>query len=359
MANIINYIKEYGDKDFKSLPFNDIDATIFTCLSYNEFEHIVPKNNKKITIKEAADIFYKTVTKKELISNVIGVQMGSKVLTHIRNKTRYKDLLLYNYYVKRDDNHQFSALFIDIDNKSTFISFEGTDDLISSWKEDFQIAYTFPVKSQMLAIKYINTKIPLITKRRYIMGGHSKGGNLCLTALMYANPIIKSKIDKIYSLDGLGLKSSQFNSRLYKNIEDRIRFITPNYSIVGLLLENKQEYEVVLSNSIGILAHDVITWQIDKTSFVKARLSIYSKGLDKIFTNWFNKYTKEECIMFTDDLFNIFSRCGVKSIIDIKFNIYKIMNILKETSNINDKSKKMIKEFLNEILAYIKSYNKY
>ena len=123
-----------------------------------------------------------------------------EILDYIKNEIRYKDLYLYNYSYKRDHDKQFSALFIDINEKLTYISFEGTDDLISGWKEDFQMTYMFPIPGQREAIKYINKSIPLFTDRKYVICGHSKGGNLSVVAGMYANPLIKNKIKRIIFL---------------------------------------------------------------------------------------------------------------------------------------------------------------
>lgn len=357
MANIISYIREYGSFSLDELPFNEVDYAILTSLTYIKFNNIISKNKHKITLTKAADIFFSNITKKEINNNIISIKMSAKILTHIRNKTRYKDLLLYNYVVLRNNKTQFSAMCIDIDQFNTFIAFEGTDDLISGWREDFETSYMFPTKSQINAIKYVNTKVSILSNRKIILGGHSKGGNLAITAAMYANPIIKKRIEKIYSIDGLGLYHKQFNSKLYQKIDDKVKLIIPNYAIVGLILDHKEDYQVVESTRIDFLAHDILTWQVDKYSFKKARLSLYSKGIDKVFTKWFNKYSKEECIMFTDDLFSIFKRLEINSLIDLKHSVYNILKFVRETSNISSKSKIMIKEFFYEVFNYVKSYN--
>ena len=38
----------------------------------------------------------------------------------------------------------------------SYIAFEGTDQLISGWKEDLKMAYKFPVLAHEYAINYIN-----------------------------------------------------------------------------------------------------------------------------------------------------------------------------------------------------------
>ena len=65
-----------------------------------------------------------------------------------------------------------------------FVAFEGTDDSMVGWHEDFDMMHTFPIPSQKLAMEYLNQVITRKYHRVYV-GGHSKGGNLAMTACMY------------------------------------------------------------------------------------------------------------------------------------------------------------------------------
>ena len=57
MAGINTYIKEYGDKTFNEEKFNEIDNVILSSVVYLNFDGIVPKNKKPISLCEAGNIF--------------------------------------------------------------------------------------------------------------------------------------------------------------------------------------------------------------------------------------------------------------------------------------------------------------
>lgn len=207
MANILDYVKNSSKYTFDELPFNEIDNVIFASISYLNLDGIVSNSYyNPVTIEYAGISYFNKYTKKDFRNNVFAVQSAIKVFASIYKTNRYKDLKLYNYVYKGDSTKQFSAVFIDLSNKYTYISFEGTDDLVSGWYEDAKMTYQFPIPSQKETIKYINKFISPFSRRKYILGGHSKGGNLALVAGMFANHLIKPKIKKIYMNDAPGLK---------------------------------------------------------------------------------------------------------------------------------------------------------
>lgn len=355
MANVLDYVKKNGKKSFEELPYNEVDNVIFAALSYVDFDGIIENGYKKIRLEEAGKEFFKKYTKKELNNNILGIQAAIKIFTAIYKENRYKDLLVYNYSCKCDNTKQFSALFIDLDSKYTYVSFEGTDDLISGWKEDAQMTYRFPVPAQSEAIKYINRTITPFSKRKYIIGGHSKGGNLALVASMYANPLIKRKIVSVVMNDSPGLKKKQIESRYYKSILKRLKMIIPNYSVVGLMLRHNDNYHVVLSDKNGFMAHNVLSWQVRGISFIESKLSDFSKNLDQLLTKWLDTYNDAERKKFVEDLFDVFERAGIDSLLEIKAStLPSLMSILRESKKISPISKQMIRELVKFLIDFFK-----
>lgn len=356
MANIIDYIKSSGKKNFDELPFNEIDNVVFACLSYLNLDGIVKEHYKDpVTIERAGLKFFKKYTKKDFRNNVFAVQSAIKVFAAIYQTPRYKDLKLYNYVYKGDNTKQFSAVFIDLSKRYTYISFEGTDDLVSGWFEDAKLTYQFPVPSQSEAIRYINKFISPFSRKKYLLGGHSKGGNLALVAGMCANHLIKPKIKKIYMNDAPGLKTEQLKSSAYRSIRNRIERIIPNYSVIGLTLRHTDEYHVILANKTGLLAHNIIYWQTADNEFIETNLSTFSKKLDKVLTEWLDSYNDEERRELVEDLFDILSRAGITSLLDVKAStLPSILAILKESKKINPESKKRIRKLLKTLLTFFK-----
>ncbi len=349
--NIFRYIDKYGNISFLEKEFNDVDNLIFSALIYIDLDKYVSNNNfNKRSIQDVGNDFLKNYNKKKKI--VIATKIGIKVLRYIKDTKRYKDLLLYNYSYIGNDKEQFSAITIEINNSLIYVSFEGTDQLISGWKEDFMMSYQFPVLSQKMAIKYMNKFI--FNRHKIIIGGHSKGGNLAVVAGMYANMFVKNKIIKVYNNDGPGLREEQFNSNKYKNMEKKLVSIIPNYSVVGLLLKHSDKYMVVKSMKRGINAHNFTNWVIYDDKLLITKLSNYSKIINKTVNKWLDKYSDSERELFVKELFLIFDRANIYSLTDINDNKKLIFNIIKETKGIDIKTKNMIMDFIYLLFSLFK-----
>lgn len=354
MGTIQGYIKKYGHLSFKELEFNEVDNVILAILSYLDFDGIIDILSR-VTLSSVATTFFSKYGTKEINKNIISVKNAIKILELIKDTNRYGHLILYNYVYKCNYEKQFSAMFIDIDENLTYISFEGTDDKISGWLEDGALFYMFPVPAQKEAIKYINHNIPVFSKRKYILGGHSKGGNLALVAGMYANPFIKNKIIKIISNDGPGLRLEQLESNKYKKIEEKYALIVPEYSVIGLLLRHKEPLHVVSSNKKGLLAHDAGTWGVNGTNLESANLSDFSKSFDKLIKRWLDNYNDEERKKIISDIAKIFDNAGIDSLLDIKSaKISSFIKIVRESSQLDKKSKDIILDFVSVLLTMIK-----
>lgn len=337
--NIEDYIKKYGDIPFLVKPFNEVDNVILSTLAYIDFDGILDVH-KKLSLKKASKLFFDRYNKLEIKTSFYSIKTAIEILKLIKDSVRYSDLTLYNYIYKRNDSEQFSALFIDVTNKLTYISFEGTDELISGWGEDAALSYSFPVPAQKDAIDYINTRIPKFDNRNYILGGHSKGGNLALTAGMYASFLIRKKIKKIYSNDGPGLRINEFKSRKYKKIEHKYELIVPKYSIVGLFLNPKEEKTVIDTTIRGPLTHCVKFWTVQNDHFKRAKLSPFSEKMDEIITTWLETYNYEERKEFIANILEIFRKCNIESLTEIRDSkITSIIKILKESKKLDKKSK--------------------
>ncbi len=351
MKNIFNYIKEYGSYTFEEKEFNDIDNVIFSALSYVNFNVDILTNKNMFTIETIGNQYFKNHSKKDISDNILAVRHGIKVLEHIKDTLRYKSLLIYNYVYIGDTDKQFSAMCIKIKKNLIYVSFEGTDQLISGWKEDFQMSYEFPVPSQKMAIEYLNKNIKF-TDKKVIVGGHSKGGNLAMVATMYAKVWVQRKIIKVYNNDGPGLRQRQIDTWRYRFMSKRLTYIIPNYSLVGLLLRHSNNYIVIESSEIGILAHDFVTWKIEKDKFIETDLSTISKTLDEVITKWLDNYNDIQRQHFVEALFDVCDRLDIKNLLEIKKDKFNIVKIMHETKHLDNETKQMVRSFFDFLLKY-------
>ena len=347
---ILDYINKYGDYSFDDREFNEVDNVILSVLSYIDFDGIV-FNKNKISIKRAGDSYFKIHSKKE--KNITGVRNAIDIFKSIYNKKRYRDLLLYNYVYIGDDSRQFSALSIDINSDTTYISFEGTDQLISGWEEDFKMSYIFPVEAQKQAVRYVNRYFTF-SRKKIIIGGHSKGGNLAMVAGMFANFWVKDRIVNIYNNDGPGFRKKEIEGKYFKSIENKIIHIIPNYCIIGLLLRHNDKYKVIKSTKKSIYAHDIATWVIDDNKLKESKLSSFSVFLDNGMIKWLDKYNDDERKNFVESLFMVFDRASIVNLVDILNNKKLILKLIMETKDIDKKTKRMLREFIFVLFSYFK-----
>ncbi len=340
--NILEYIDTYGNYSFSEKEFNEVDNLVFSSLIYVDLKRYVSRSFfRKKTIEEVGKAFFENYNKKS--KNISSIRVGIKVLNRILTTKRYKDLLLYNYSYVGNSKQQFCAVTIEISKDLLYVSFEGTDQLISGWKEDFMLCYKFPVISQKLAMEYIN-RLFVFTRKKIILGGHSKGGNLAMTAGMYANIFVRNKIIKIYNNDGPGFRKEQLDR--YNRISNKLVNIIPNYSVVGLLLNHSDNYIVVKSSKKGIGAHNLVYWMIDNNRFEKTELSNNSVLLEKSVCNWLDKYSDLEKEKFVYELFLVFDKANINSLVEILNNKKLIFGVIKQSGKMDKKIKNMIMDFI-------------
>lgn len=354
--NLYSYIDKYGCYTFEEVAFNDVDNIVFSALSYVDFEEIVSPNRFfPITVSMAGDKYFNKHTGDE--RNILSIREAIKMLRYMKDTRRYGNLRLYNYIYEESDDEQFSALTIEINPKLVFVSYEGTDHLVSGWKEDFMMSYMFPVASQKRAVDYLNKHF-FFRNKKIILGGHSKGGNLAMVAAMYANFLVKDKIVSIYNNDGPGLLEEQFNSKYYKSIEERLVHIIPSNSVIGLLLYHKDNYKVVRSSRNGLLAHDLFTWVIKENGFMEGTLDTFNESFSNNLIDWLKKYDIKEREKFILSLFDIFDRANVNSFIDVMENKKLIFSIISESKNLDEDARGVLKDFIILFINCVKNDKK-
>lgn len=331
-GNMYRYLRRNGNYTFDEKPFNEIDNLILASLSYLPFKGIVPSFNEGcITVKEADELFSKRYTNKEL-KGIANLLIESKfLLRKMANSKRYQDALLYNYVKLVDDEKQFGALTIELSDKSIYVSYEGTDTSVVGWEEDLQMAYKFPISSQKLASMYLNSTIHLFDHNVRV-GGHSKGGNLAMTAAMNAKPFIRKKIVEVYNNDGPGFLKKEIESRRYQMIAPKIKMIVPCQSIVGMFLYHVDDYKVVKSTNRGILQHDAFSWVCDDEKFITTSLSKNSKGTEANLVNWLESIRPEDRESFVNELFRVFKDNNITDLGEL--NIKSFIKVIKGLKNI-------------------------
>ena len=208
---MLEYLKWRGDLTFDERGLNEVDALLFSLISYEDFGNILEDN--ALTLKEVSDVFFLTHNEEDLRNRVTFTNRSYEILKAAASSKRFGSLILSNYVNEIDDEQdlQFCAMTIEHKNKWKYIVFRGTDDTLVGWKEDFQMTYKQEVLSQKKAVEYVHrifNQDTLITKVfqtiDYYVGGHSKGGNLAIYASGHVSKMIQKRIVRIDNFDGPG-----------------------------------------------------------------------------------------------------------------------------------------------------------
>lgn len=358
MENIINYAeKELATLNEKE--FNAVDSLILSQISNILLDNLVGSiNSNREPVK------FKDLLKSELFSKMFDKvpyhQPTKQLLFYLAASPRFRDIRI-NYHISKTDSSsekQFSATTFILNNTYAYVAFRGTDYSLIGWKEDFNMAFTKAIPSQIEGVQYLNTIAKLIPHSLYV-GGHSKGGNIAVYASMNCNYRVSPRIIKIFSHDGPGFREEIIKSDAFNEIKDKINKTLPQSSLIGMLLENHEEYHVVKSNKFGGLRqHDPFSWEIVDSDFnYLEKISYGSKYTSDTLNNWLSNICDEKRRLFIDGLFDIFTCTKSQSFIEIsqnwKNNIPIIFNALK---NMDNEVKSMIIELFKELSTfYIKS----
>lgn len=336
MDTIKKYIDYYKDITFEEIPFNDVDNVIFSIITYLDFSNIITKKN---TIKEIGEKYFADLDRKELKNKPLIVRKTIDTFENLYNGKRYGNIKLSDYVKVIDDEKQFGAMIYHLSNNTIYVAFQGTDDSIVGWKEDFELVYKFPVPAQKMAINYINNRVKFYTKN-VIVGGHSKGGNLAMTAAMYARPYIKRKIIKIYNNDGPGFRKKQFESKAYQEISSKLTTFIPEESIVGLLLRHSDNYIPIKSGSKGFFQHNPNNWCCYGPVLTKGKISEESKNIEEKLLNWLDLHDDETREKIVKTIFEIFEKNNIVLLGDL--NLTKVVQIIRASRELDKESKDLL-----------------
>ena len=351
MGNLFDYLDWRGDLSFNAVPVTAVDALIFSALSYLNFEGIVPKNlQNPIPLHLAADAFLNLTNTQDRIR----VKNDLQLLRAAADAPRFRNVRLACYRSKLivEEETQFAALTFLLDDGTAFLAFRGTDYSLVGWKEDLNMSFQDSVPAQREAAAYVAefaANYPVLLR----LGGHSKGGNLAVFAAAKASPNTQKRILEIYNLDGPGFTENMMNDTGYLAIVPKIQTYIPESSIIGMLLEQRDEYRVIKSRQVGLLQHEPYSWEIRAGDFEYAEdISKANRFVDEAITNWIRDMTPAEREAFVEATYELLSASGATSVGELLHpkNILAFFKAL----NTNEESRRLLtgemKEFLK--IAY-------
>lgn len=362
MASLADYLIWRGDISFDEVPLNVVDALLLSQLSYLDFRGIIGKTEckKECTLAYAAERFWQLHTEEEFKECLsFAVRSSGVLLAEMAKTKRFGNLILQNY-VNRNDltiEEQFIALEIVLNKKESFVSFGGTDDTIIGWKEDFNMCFLSPIPSQLDAKSYLEAVL-LGSRRKVYVGGHSKGGNLAVYSAVKCNKMFRGSILKVFNFDGPGFKREFIDSERYQEMKERIETWVPESSVVGMLLEHEEDYQVVKSSQSGFMQHDATTWEVMGAEFIELpAVKQSSRRLAAGVKEWMNCLSPEELEQFGERIYEVLTVTDAKTLADLNKERWKsITSILHSVNSMDKKTKDMLFDLIKAMVgANVKS----
>ena len=357
MANLLDYLNWRGDISLAIKPFNEVDGVILARLSYLRCDRIMLQGSlDHVPLPEAVRrLLDRSGTAAKPIS-----ENNIKMLTALLGAERYRDMELI-YYMNRFDpksQTQFAAVTVRIGPGRYFVAFRGTDNTLVGWKEDFNMSFVCPVPAQGEAVRYLDSLAAKLSAAsadagegispapqvRFIVGGHSKGGNLAVYASAYCSEAVQQRIDEVYNFDGPGFTEPVLSSEGYKRICGRVRTYVPQSSIVGMLLGHEEKYTIVRSTNSSIWQHDTASWEVVVDHFRELEsVTNSSRFVDYTLKSWMTSLEPQRRERFFDAVYTVLTETNCSTVRELMRNkMDTVRKVYRSVRSLDEEQRKDI-----------------
>jgi len=319
MANILDYIAWRGDLLFSERPFNEVDNLILAELSYLRMDGFVPAEpGEGITLGELYESYRRGGGTAEYHGND-----PLPLFEAAASSERFRGVRLSACVSETDPEReiQFAAVCFALGDGTLYVAFRGTDNSIVGWREDFNLSYQRGTPGQLAAAAYLD-RVAGCTERPLRVGGHSKGGNFATYAAAFCREDVRrERVMEVWSNDGPGFNRSLVDTEQVRAILPRTRHIIPESSLIGVLLTNQDEKEVVRSSASGIGQHDPYSWEVSACGFVRAeKQSATSVFMDETLDRWVDELDDAERANIVAAIFDSIEASGAGTLAELNEN---------------------------------------
>lgn len=351
MSNILDYVEWRGDLNFRERPFNDVDNLILSELAYIDLRSILRFGEQDCMLLSEVYRRYAEMGKNQsyLINN------PTPLLEKCAETVRFGNLIVKDYVdlQSQGNQFQFAAMTFELGDGTIYVAYRGTDNSLVGWREDLNFSFMESTPAQLCAADYLDMEAEK-TDSVIRVGGHSKGGNLAMFAAAFCADENKCRILKVYSNDGPGFNEMVVENESYKSILNKVDLIIPEGSLIGVLLFNKQDKQIVQSDGKGGAGqHNPYSWLVDKVGFLQAeKQSSTSILLDQMLDEWLRRLDIDKKRKFVDIVFDTLEATGAETFAQINSNKWTYYNaIAKAATKLAPDQVGTILEVLGQLLS--------
>ncbi len=340
-------------------------------------------------------------------------EFRKNLLLAVESSPRYRGMRVGEVLERFDESNiddsceqQFAAVTFDLTDcigSSCFVvAFRGTDNTLVGWKEDFNMAFRCPVPAQESAAEYLfsisrrackyscksggirgifssvgdyfanlfnkksdfknsdldksnlenSNDCDLSDNPKIFVVGHSKGGNMAAYAAMRLDAQDRSlgnRISKIYSMDGPSFGSDVVDPKVFSRVVSRIEKVVPQSAFIGLIMDTGVPYKVTSADSIGLMQHFGMYWQVKDGDFdycdcVTPRALSVSKAANE----WMMNLPFEERKRRIDSVYSMFSSLGYSTFDEMSSHWSEVVpTLLKIAMHMDSKTYELIRSVMS------------
>ena len=333
MANILDYLNWRGDVPISAAGLTEADDYLLCKIGTLDLRGIVPENGTYIPLSRAVEKY-----KARGGETYLGVLTSSRIVPAVlamAEARRFGEVMLsgYRLNISEEQTEQFSALTLRLPGGRHCVTFRGTDDTITGWKENLLMTVMDTIPAQESAAEYLRWAAETYPGTLTV-AGHSKGGNMAVYAAASAAEDVQQRIDRVLNVDGPGFLESFLLSPGYCSIRDRIHTFMPQYSIVGSLLYHGSDCTIVKSSAY-FAAHDGFTWEVEPPgNFVRCEeLSPASRAYERTMKELLTGMTLAQRREFIEEFFGTLTATGAVTLTDLTDR--KLKEILRTARDLN------------------------
>ena len=336
MANVFDYLDWRGDLTLNLVPLCDVDAVVLSRLSYLPLDGLVPPEGAPV----GALMRQLLASKPPLLLPEDGRFIPALAASQRFCEMRIKD---YVNQIDLETQTQFAAITVALGDGRHFVAFRGTDGTLVGWKEDFNMAFTCPAPAQRLAAHYAASAM-LRFPGEFLLGGHSKGGNLAVYAAAFCPAALQQRIAAVYNNDGPGFDAEVIALPGYQRICARVQTFVPQSSIVGMLLEHEEAYTIIHSTGDGFGQHNLYTWEVLRDRFVTLEtVTNGSRFLDRTLKQWLAGLEPEQRERTIDTVYHMLCETNAETLHELKENRFsRALALLRSAKGLDEDTRKLL-----------------
>lgn len=336
MAGLVDYVVWRGDVSLENSPFNVVDALVFSQITYLNLKDFVSESFlDSVELSKMSPIINDKKSVRKLKKH-LGPYISPDTYTLLKlcsESKRYGSLKIGGFREVFDKKkcEQFAAFTVSGKNFNC-VCYRGTDESIMGWQEDFALSYSDFIPSQIDALEYLKDAMVSL-KGKFILSGHSKGGNIAMYSAINGSDKMKKRISNVFNFDGPGFSKEILKSENYQKVSEKIYSVYPECSIVGMFFYHSDKFEIAESSERIVMQHDPFSWSVTPFGFVnKKNFDDESVFFYKTFNKWYAELSLDEIKNVTEKMFGIIYKSGIETLSDMEndklHNSAKILNEL-------------------------------